>query len=79
MKWGAVRTKSPCTRCDVQVESGLGIGKVEAADLPDGLQAVTQGASMDGQALGRTVIVAAVVQVLGQGLHQVRPRVSSAR
>ena len=28
---------------------------------------------MDGQALGRTVIVAAMVQVLGQGLDQVRP------
>ena len=28
---------------------------------------------MDGQTLGCTVIVAAVVQVLGQGLHQVRP------
>lgn len=56
----------------LQVESGVGVGEVVMGHLADALQPVAQGAAVQGQRRGSEVVVAATLQIAGQGLEQLR-------
>src|SRR5215831_7094913 len=54
----------------LQVEERLGIAQLEAGQLADPLEPVLQRAAVDRQGLGGGLIAAAVLEVLGERLHQ---------
>ena len=54
----------------LQVEMHVGVVQLEPGQFPDSLQPVLQGAPVHGQSERRRVVIAAVFEVLGQGLDQ---------
>src|SRR5882757_8902335 len=63
---------APGSGSGVEVEPGVDVVELEAAHLPDPLEPVAQGAPVDGEPVGRLVVVAAALEVGRQGLDQLR-------
>lgn len=62
----------PGTAGKLEVEGHLGIAEIALGDLSDPLQPVLQRAPMDGQCQGRTVVVAAGLQILVECVDEIR-------
>src|SRR6202020_3123588 len=61
---------SPGAGGELQVEVDVGVVEFQAGELADPLQPVLQGALVHGQLGGGRVVVAAVLQVLGERVDQ---------